>query len=333
LDNIHNKRVIVDIEEAELNRFLTWFGQGTGVSVDGTFSGAENSNIKVDIKSLVSTGYAYVADTSGALISLGHAKTSDFDVSIPSFSTTVPKVMTATGVKENNFYVFKGAKTKIDNPTSTDLPFGLALDTSVLVLEGWEIESNVNNVLFTITSGKLILRNCKIRQTSNNPVFNIATGAKVITENTHIVGHPFNVLTSGTGVIVSKKSTSNVAIGTAILKGDLAISKFYDESLNQTELSFANIATFEHGTQWLEIPNPNLLRFAVLETVSIAYGAVLSIEHAGRTIVVDNTKTVVDANGVTQNIVGLFMEQATAPNEAKIEVPYELVPADYILGV
>jgi hypothetical protein len=138
--------------------------------------------------------------------------------------------MTATGVKENNRYVFKGAKTKIDNATSVDLPFNLALNTSVLIMDGWDIESNVNNTLFTITSGKVILRNCKIKQTANQPIFNISAGATVVLEHTDcVVLDTTQYLSStGAGTILSKYSTSNVPLHPDMMgKGKLDVSPDY----------------------------------------------------------------------------------------------------------
>jgi hypothetical protein len=348
----HSKDVQVSIQSLELlGRCMTSLGHWSGTAADGTLGGVQDSNIRIDIKSIMlNPSYMYSPDGSNGVLNLIHNKTSKFAVSLPAFSTTVPKLMWVYGIQENNYYHFKGAKTKINNPTSDEMPFNLNLATSVLILDGWDIESNVNNTLFTLTSGKLILRNCKIFQTATQPIFNISAGATVVLENTHLVGKV--CVAVGNGKIISKKSTSNIQApypvsGTAqqiagmpallkqvpVLRGDLLISKFYDEKLNQTELSFSNEAVFEYGTQWSEIPNPNQLRFALSETVSIPFGETVLVQYAGKTLEVNNAKTVVDGAGDVQNVVSLFMQQAIASNESKIAVPYEVVPIGYILGV
>jgi hypothetical protein len=227
------------------------------------------------------------------------------------------------GVQELNQYHLKGAKTKIDNPTSTEMPFNLGLSTSVLVLDGFDIESNVNNALFTITSGTLVLKNCKFGQTANQPVFNISAGAKVVLENTHFIGHPSNVLTTGAGVIVSKKSTSNIAIGTAVVKGDLTISKFYDENLNQAELSFANPLNFSFEQQANQIANPNDLRFALSETEYVLLGGNDSFTRGGKTFTVFNDPT----------NHWVVIETVLNDGEPAISLGYDLVPSGYVLGL
>jgi hypothetical protein len=117
----------------------------------------------------------------------------------------------------------------LNNPTSVEMPFNLGLGTSVLILDGWDVESNVNSAIFTQSGGTLVLRNCKIRQTANQPVFNIAAGAKVVLENTHFVGK--TEISVGAGKIVSKNSTSNVPVGTAVLAGNLTFSENFNEYL------------------------------------------------------------------------------------------------------
>jgi hypothetical protein len=351
LTKCHSKDVQVSIQSIELlGRTMLSLGHWSGIASDGTLGGVQDSNILIDIKHIVpNSNYMYSTDGGGGLINIPNNKTSKFAVSVPSFSTTVPKLMWVYGIQESNHYQFKGAKTLINNPTSNEMPFNLNLGKSVLVLDGWDIESNVNNVLLTLASGKLILRNCKIRQTANHPIFNISAGATVVLENTHLVGTV--CVAVGNGKIISKMSTSNIQVpypvsGTAqqiaampdhlkqvpVLRGDLTISKFYNEKLNQTELSYDKAVTFEHGSQWQEIPNPNQLRFAVSETVSIPFGETGSIEYAG-TIFIHNAKIVVNENGVNQNVVSFFMQQATAPNEKKVTIMYDFVPIGYSLGV
>jgi hypothetical protein len=320
---ISNKDVIVSIQQFQYKRHFLDFGHFSGVANDGTLGGIENSTVSLVVENAVTeAGYVYAIDGSNAFINATNNKNSRLNAELCDLGTiTVPKFLWVYGIQESNLYRIKNGKVKIVNPTLSDTPFSLALSTSKMVLEGWEIESDVANTLITLSSGTLVLKNCKIIQNAlGKNMFNIAAGANLVLENCQLVNADrVTPLTTGTGTVLSKNSTSNVAIGTALLHGILAISKWYDESYNVAEPSIVNAIS---GAM-TSTPNPSNLGI-MIENRILAFNA------SGMYNLSDNTQVEININSAVGVFTHLWMFGSvyTPSNLPK----WGFVPAGYIAG-